>query len=133
MNLPPLARLRHGLPWGVFACAVLAAFLRTITAPSQPYTQRLSREQRAELAVEGASLEDAWRHNGALLYPGDRWSADDDFHNQEGRWARSVAGAFRVPVGDMLHAIDEGLHAALRNGTPRRSTASPCKPRPFYD
>ncbi|MFP2913056.1 hypothetical protein ACLESD_50230, partial [Pyxidicoccus sp. 3LFB2] len=60
------------------------------------------------------------------------WSQDDDFGASERSWAMSEARRRDVPVTEVFGAIDAELHAAPVL-PPRKATASPCKPRPFYD
>jgi hypothetical protein len=78
-----------------------------------------------------AAAEPAMRADAARAFPGDPWSADDDFHNQEQRRAREVAGRYQVSLATALRAIDEGLRAHW-NPELVIATVPPCHPRPIY-
>ena len=59
---------------------------------------------------------------------------DDDVHNSEMRKAKELAGARRVPVGDVLRAFDDGMREGwpTRDGSRLIPEVTPCRPRPIY-
>jgi hypothetical protein len=79
-----------------------------------------------------AALEPAWREKSRKSFPGDLWSQDDDFHGAERQWVLEEARRHRTSLGEVLRAIDQDLRAHPPQ-PPRKATAAPCKPRPFYD
>jgi hypothetical protein len=83
-------------------------------------------------AVE--SEESNLRRDAAKAFPTDLWSRDDDFHERELRRARDWAGKHRVRLGDVLGALDDGMHAGWPSGNraPLIPTVPPCRPRAIY-
>ena len=119
--------------WLVLALCGATAVVRAATSRSPPPERRLSPAERAEVGRAAAAEEPGWRLRSRHSFPGDPWSQDDDFGASERSWAVDEARRRRVPVTDVFGAIDEELHAAGPVAPPRKATASPCKPRPFYD
>lgn len=130
------ARWRRAAWWGWFCFALCGATAvvraATVQRPAPP-ARRLSAEERAEVGRAAAREEPGWRQRSRQSFPGDFWSQDDDFGASERQWALDESRRRGVPVVDVLRAIDEELHAASPVLPPRKATASPCKPRPFYD
>jgi hypothetical protein len=116
---------------GVGAIALARALVST--PPEQPAggideaTRRL-----AFRAV--ASEESTMRREAAKTFPTDPWSRDDAFHEKELSRARDWAGKHRVRLGDVLGAVDDGLHAhwPQDNHAPLIPTVPPCRPRAIY-
>jgi hypothetical protein len=125
------AALRARLTGGSVAllCAAIVT-ARAATVPSLPAPRPLTATERRELAELLAVQEPGWRLGAERLFPGDHWSQDDDFFNQEHRAVRRLAGERGTSPSDVLRGIDEQLRAAPAG---RKVTASPNKPRPFYD
>ena len=111
---------------GCSAVAVGRASLVSPPAPSRSATPA----ERQRIAQDLLEAERQWRAAAKRRFPGDLWSQDDDFHRVEQYRARRIAGRLKISLTDVLRAIDEGLRARPQG---RRVTASPCKPRPFYD
>jgi hypothetical protein len=128
----PTRRLRHLLGWLISGLCVALALGRALTAQMPPPPRRLSEAERAELGRLCATQEPSWRRRTVARFPGDRWSQDDDFHSVERFWALGEAARRGVPVSDVFRAVDEDLRSHPVE-PPRKSNASPCKPRPFYD
>lgn len=84
-----------------------------------------------KFAKKLADRETGFRDRSRRHFPGDVWSQDDDFHNMEQRWVRGVAKQNDFSVGELFYAIDKDIRS--KRVPNRRSSASPCKPRPFYD
>ncbi|NVJ10330.1 hypothetical protein HUW63_34575 [Myxococcus sp. AM001] len=118
--------------WLAFALCGATAVVRAATAELPPRERALSAAERKQVGRAAASQEPEWRRKSRQSFPGDRWSQDDDFGASERQWALDEARRRRVPVTDVLGAIDEELHGQPVL-PPRKATASPCKPRPFYD
>ncbi len=118
--------------WLAFALCGATAVVRSATARMPPPPQRLSAAEHEQVGRAAADQEAEWRRKSRSAFPGDRWSQDDDFGASERRWAVDEARRRHVPVTDVMEAIDAELrsHAVP---PPRKATASPCKPRPFYD
>ncbi|MFP2933078.1 hypothetical protein ACLESO_49605, partial [Pyxidicoccus sp. 3LG] len=102
------------------------------TSELPPPERRLSEAERIQVGRAAAAEEPGWRRASRKSFPGDHWSQDDDFGASERRWAVDEARRRGVPVTDVLGAIDAELHSGPVV-PPRKATASPCKPRPFYD
>lgn len=115
---------------GATVLVTLIAVLRAVTASVPAPARSLSADERRAVAQALAAQEPRWRAQAEKLFPGDRWSQDDDFFNQEHRAVRQMAAARGTSSGEILHAIDEELRSAPAN---RKVGAAPVKPRPFYD
>jgi hypothetical protein len=117
---------------GVSVTLLTAAWigLRVATAPASPAQRVLSPAERRELAASLARQESYWQDFSERHFPGDRWSQDDDFFNLEHQAVRGLAQGRGTSPGMVLLGVDELLRAAPKG---RKVTASPCKPRPFYD
>ncbi len=107
--------------------------VRAATVPAPPDGRPATAEERAAIALEFAQIEPAWRNATQHAFPGDHWSQDDDFHNKELALARRIAMSWQIRLSDVLMAIDEGLRREYPGDPSRKPSASPCKPRPFYD
>jgi hypothetical protein len=123
----------------VVASFALTAW-RAAHAPAPPgaVSRRTTPAERANLAIDVAAHERAWRDEAAESFPADAWSQSDDFHAQEARQIRELAHQRHVTFEEVLRAVDEDLHAPKAKGRrpddrERSVTAVPCKPRPFYD
>ena len=130
MRRPFFIVARRWMGAGVALACALVAVARAGTAPVPPPARVPSAEERGEMARSLARQEPAWRRAAERLFPGDRWSRDDDFFNQEHRAVRGIAAARGTNPGQVLRAIDEELRA---HPDGRKVGASPIKPRPFYD
>lgn len=123
-----------GRGWVVAGAATLMAVGLAFLAPADAPKGREDAAVRAAMFREIAAAEAETRENAARAFPGDPWSADDDFHNHEQRQAGAIAARRGVPLGSALDAIDEGLreHWDHPNPTPLVATVPPCHPRPIY-
>jgi hypothetical protein len=134
--LPAGRRARRGrlVALVVSAAAIVVACLRAATAPAvtEPW-RALTAKQREIVVAALATAEPELRTAAAASFPGDRWSADDDFHNHELALVRQLAANQGVPVAAVWDALDEALRSHHEHGdsaTPMRATAPPCHPRP---
>lgn len=125
-------QLPHRLGWGLGLACLLLALLRAVLAETPAPPKRLDVAGLAEVGRVAAMLEPEWRRSALASFPGDHWSQDDDFHNSERRWAEAEARRRQVPLSDVFAAIDARLRAHPP-APPGKATASPSKPRPFYD
>lgn len=130
----------HGRRWGsalallvsgaVTATACLHA--ATIPATSEPW-RPLAATERGLVEAALAAAEPDLRRAAAEAFPGDRWSADDDFHNHELALVRQLAATQSVPVAAVWDALDDALRLQAQgaSGPPvMRATVPPCHPRP---
>ncbi|MCP3065487.1 hypothetical protein LXT21_42660 [Myxococcus sp. K38C18041901] len=117
---------------GLALCGGVAV-ARAVTSEVKAPSRRLSSEEREVLGRMAAEAEPHWRRRSMHSFPGDHWSQDDDFGASERGWVMTEARRRDVPVTDVFDAIDTELRASSPVTTPRKATASPCKPRPFYD
>jgi hypothetical protein len=119
----------------ISAGVVIAAFSSAIALSLAPPRHRTMSEdaiaKARPLSRALAPMEPVFERRARRHFPGDRWSTDDDFHNMEQRWVRDTARRRGVSVGALFYAIDADIRAKRVNN--RKNTASPCKPRPFYD
>lgn len=120
------------LVWLLLATLVLVAVTRASTAGNGEPLRSLSAAERQEVGGTAALMEPTWRVGSRLHFPGDAWSQDDDFQASERAWVHREAERRGVSPRDIFRAIDEHLHAHPPS-PPRKATASPCKPRAFYD
>jgi hypothetical protein len=123
-------RLRTWL--GGLGCALSlgAAITLCLKAPAPP-ARELPAARRRAVGESLVSREAGMRRTAEKQFPGDLWSQDDAFHNQEQALVRSAARRERVAIGSVLSALDEALRSHPRGA--HKYTATPCKPRPFYD
>jgi hypothetical protein len=122
---------RARLLWALAFLPALVAFGRTATTRSESLPAPPSEAIARRIATRMASAEPMSRAAARRLFPGDSWSADDDFHNQERRLAHSLAAQYRVALHDVFAIVDADIRAGRVPG--RQVNAAPCKPRPFYD
>jgi hypothetical protein len=120
------------LGWGVSGLCTALAIGRAMSAQVPPPTRHLSEAERAAVGRMCAAEEPRWRQNPMHRFPGDRWSQDDDFQASERGWTMEMARRAGVSPEEIFRAIDEDLHKHPVE-PPRKATASPSKPRPFYD
>jgi hypothetical protein len=128
--MKPLAEPAMIFGGALTALAALVAIVRALAAPVAPPARTLNAVERRAVAEALARQEPRWRLDAEHLFPGDRWSQDDDFFNQEHRAVRGAAAARGTSVDEILRAVDEGLRAAPGS---RKVSVAPVKPRPFYD
>jgi hypothetical protein len=128
--MAPLMR-RWG-PRAVLLAIVVLALARAATASSAhsplPITPELAHRAYSDIV----GREPGMRREATLKFPGDPWSADDDFHDREQQEVRSFAGHQSVPIGDVLRAIDDGMHARWRAPAIPIAQVPPCRPRLMY-
>ena len=123
----------RALGWAALGAAVIAALVVAATSPSTAVPFRADERTRRALYEAITRAEPGLRVQTAENFPGDLWSADDDFHNAELRMAQGLAASRGVGVADVLRAIDEGLHEHWPvPGPPPSVTSPPCHPRPDY-
>jgi hypothetical protein len=120
------------LGWGLFAAVIALVVGRGMTVTAATPPRRLSIEERREVGLAAATEEPMWRKTSVKNFPDDHWSQDDDFSASERHWTIDQTNRRGVPAVDIYQAIDEDLHARPPQ-PPRKSGASPCKPRPSYD
>jgi hypothetical protein len=119
--------------WALLAGAVIAAVIRVGTVPSSRRPFRADENMRRAMFSAVALAEPAMRARAAESFPGDLWSADDDFHNAELRLASSLAASYGVQLSDVLRAIDEGIREHWPvSGPPPSPFVAPCHPRPIF-
>lgn len=126
-NLPKLIAL------SIIAACVFTLSWRSATAKSPAPNRTLTETERRAIGRDLAKREPDMRNAARLHFPGDHWSADDDFHNAELRNARGLATKLGVSVGEILRSIDEDIRNPASQNPGRQHNAHPCKPRPFYD
>ena len=125
-------RLRRWAPRAALVALLTAAVVRASTASSAtsplPITPELA--HRAYMDIVGR--EPMMRRDAALKFPGEPWSADDDFHERENEAVRGFSGHQNVPIGDVLRAIDDGMHERWRAAVTPIAQVPPCRPRLMY-
>jgi hypothetical protein len=125
-------RLRPWIPLAAI-CAIAVGRALFGSAPEQPPSGADLETQRAAFRAI-ASEESGLRLEAAKVFPTDLWSRDDDFHERELRRARDWADKHRARLGEVLHALDEGMRARWPhdNRAPLATTVPPCRPRAIY-
>ncbi len=118
--------------WGALAVIWLLAVVRIYTAPERHPPKRLDARERAAVGEVARVAEPGWRVNAMRRFPGDAWSSEDDFHASERQWAVSTAAQRQVPLSDVFLAVDEDLRRHEVT-PPSKATASPIKPRAYYE
>ena len=120
--------------WVPFAAVCVLGLGRAFTSSIPAPLPAADDAQRREVFRYVASDEGPERREAAKVFPTDLWSRDDDFHQREASRARDWAKSHRVPFGDALSAIDEGLreHWPSGSSTALVVTVPPCRPRAIY-
>ena len=108
--------------------SVVTIWAAAVNPPAQG--RELSHEERLILARSLAHKERGWQRTAEEAFPGDLWSQDDDFFNQEQSQVRELARLFGTTPSAILRGIDELLRSEPGG---RKTSVHPCKPRPFYD
>jgi hypothetical protein len=121
---------RAWLGWAGCALSVAAAVVLCWKAPA-PAPRTLSPKRLGQVGASIATREAGMRRTAERQFPGDLWSQDDAFHNQEQALIRAAAKRERVAIGSVLDGLDRYLRS--HPGGAHKNTATPCKPRPFYD
>lgn len=114
----------------VAICAIVVA-TKVSSARENRIGLPATAEQRAIMSRAVADEEPAWRKSTDEEFPADLWSQRDAFHGHEANKVRDMSFAHRVPIEDVLRAIDDDIHK--NRDRERLARAIPCKPRPFYD
>jgi hypothetical protein len=124
--------MRPWVPRAALTCVVAVALARALTASSaarpNPITPELARQAYADIGGREPSM----RREAALKFAGDPWSADDDFHQREHEAVRKFAGEHDIRIGDVLGAIDDGMHERWPVSVPPIAQVPPCRPRLMY-
>jgi len=128
------ARTGRAVAGTITAGLALVALARVLGAPARDEVLvPVSEEQRRAIVDALGREEPALRAAAAAAFPGDRWSADDDFHHQELALVRRVAAEQHASVSAVWDALDLALHAPPSDeaADPRlRPTVARCHPRP---
>ena len=116
------------------ALAAALALGRALSAPSGRSHGSVDVATRRAILQEIEAGEWQARMAAARDFPGDPWSADDDFHNWELRRVHEIAARWRIPIEAALEAIDDGLreHWEEPDRAAPITTVPPCHPRPDY-
>jgi hypothetical protein len=111
-----------------FACGRAALAKPIENAP------RATEELKKSAFFAMAGDERKMRRDAAKDFPADAWSQDDAFHNFEFKKARDVASDKKMPLEDVLSAIDEGMreHWPRPRGVVMNPSVPPCRPRPIH-
>jgi hypothetical protein len=119
----------------LLATGIVVARTLTAAAPPPPAARATANDKKL-VALIVSTDEVAWNNLAVQAFPEDHWSARDDFHARELKKLKELANDRKVPIEDLLRAVDDDLHRARsRPDAPdaRGARAVPCKPRPFYD
>ena len=116
----------------VIVASLGAAIARVVLCPGPRALESPATTAARATFLKVASEEGALRATTARKFPGDPWSADDDFHHAEQSSARAVADTQRVDLAQVLAAIDEGLRGrwSFGEGVAPLATVPVCHPRP---
>jgi hypothetical protein len=124
--------MRRWAPRAILFGVIALALVRAATASSAeklpPADSALAHKAYADIVGKEPSM----RRESALKFPGDPWSADDDFHQRENDDVRGFAGHQRVSIGSVLAAIDDGMHDHWRAAASPIAQVPPCRPRLMY-
>jgi hypothetical protein len=127
-----VARVRDKIGYAVIAACAVAAVVRTSTSKPfhepRPITPQLARLAWSELT----NKEPSERREAAHRFPGDAWSADDDYHEHEQSAARGFAGNHDVSLTAVLDALDQGMREKWPTLAPIDPKVPPCRPRLTY-
>jgi hypothetical protein len=124
--------MRRWAPRAVLAALLLVALARILSASSAAHPLPISPELAHRAYSEIVGREPTMRREAALKFPGDPWSADDDFHEREQQAVRGFAGHQGVPIGDVLRALDDGMHERWPASASPIAQVPPCRPRLMY-
>lgn len=120
------------MPRAAVAFTTVVAVVRAVAA--RPPADAAPMPSEAERAAYEAMVdkEIVMRVESARKFPGEPWSIDDHFHDQEQSAARRYAAVHGVRLGDVLRAIDDGLHAHWHAAATPNPSVPPCRPRLTY-
>ena len=124
--------MRRWVPRAVLAGVLAVGVVRAATARSAEGVQPMGGAMAHRAYAEIVNQEPGMRREAALKFPGDPWSADDDFHQREQDEVRSFAGHQSLAIGDVLAAIDDGMHEHWRARVTPSAQVPPCRPRLMY-
>jgi hypothetical protein len=124
--------MRRWVPCVVLAGVLAVGIVRAATARGAPRMEPMGGAMAHRAYAEIVSKEPSMRREAALKFPGDPWSADDDFHQREQDEVRGFAGHQALAIGDVLGAIDDGMHAHWRAAATPQAQVPPCRPRLMY-
>ncbi len=119
----------------VVALVLVVAVVRAATskAPVEAATKPMTPEIARDAYRDITNREKTIRRESAVKFPGDVWSADDDFHERENEAVRSFANSHEVRVSDVVRAVDDGMREHWpTNATAIQATVPPCRPRLSY-
>jgi hypothetical protein len=126
-------RVRRAAAWAPFAIACAITLALALAARTPQRLPEAGEAERREAFRAIASDEAHMRSDAADAFPCDLWSRDDDFHRRELDRAREWSKQHRVRLGDVLAAIDEGLHSHWpHDASPLTASVPPCRPRAVY-
>ncbi|HEY1954773.1 MAG TPA: hypothetical protein VGH28_04160 [Polyangiaceae bacterium] len=108
--------------------AVGRAVFATMPAPGKPLDAAGEHDAYRDIV----SRERSMRREAAVKFPGDLWSADDDFHQREADAMRSFATSRTARLGDVIRAVDDGMHERWQGAGQPIATVPPCRPRLSY-
>ncbi len=115
---------------GLFGLAVGLTRSTAHIPPAFPPVTEMG--ERNTIYFQVASEESRMRAEGAKEFPADTWSQDDAYHNLEFKKAKKMAADRKRNLGDILQAIDDGMHERWPSPYPMNPKIIPCKPRPIH-
>jgi len=108
--------------------AVGRAVFASMPAPGKPLDEAGSHDAYRDIVTRERSA----RREAAVKFPGDLWSQDDDFHERESEAMRSFATSRSARLGDVVRAVDDGMHERWLAVPQPIATVPPCRPRLSY-
>jgi hypothetical protein len=134
VSLPSVNRLSTYLPRArprtLVSLVLLAGTLVQALLALDNDAEPLPALARSSAVAPLADREAVLRAKSQKQFPYDLWSQDDAFHAHEQAAVRTLAQRERADLGSVLSALDLHLRS---HSKAHKQTASPCKPRPFYD
>lgn len=113
-------------------CLALAAVITHIAlVPALAEGVSASPEAQRRIGEKIRRKEPKMRRRALERFPGNPWSAGDDFGNDEENFVRDMSNEESVRPGAVLDAIDHDVKTFPGDG--ERGSVAPCMPRPFYD
>jgi hypothetical protein len=125
--------MRRLLAWAPVAVVCAIAVARSTTVRAPPRLPAATEADKRAAFWNIASREPQLRRDSVKDFPTDHWSQDDAFHSRELGAADDFARSHRVPRGDVLQAIDDGMRERWSGAANAMiATVPPCQPRAIY-
>lgn len=124
-------RMHRLAPYLTLAVTLGAVITHVALVPPLAEGVAASPEAQERIGERIRRKEPKMRRHALERFPGNPWSAADDFGNEEENFVRDMSNEEGARPGAVLDAIDRDVKSFPGDG--ERGSVAPCMPRPFYD